>query len=238
MADRLLVVVAASSALARALEGHLQRLFPGRSRTVAIAEGGGAAAINAAVESAGRIADMLLLVSQNMALHDPRTLETLYLVASHPKTASAACVRVREGGFRDGARMQFQSGGFFPSHFDVLTSPALTFATPETLGVFPLATYPVAGNDLALAMIPAARWKSLGGLDAIQHPFEGYGLDFAIRALKAGFVHLCTSAVTATDVGSGGPGDMGKTASPPSHPMELGEWALSLERIAMLRALG
>lgn len=232
---RLVVSIRGSEDSADTIDGIAGRLFPGRYNIVP-QDISSAATLNAAAVSVPDQTEMLLIVRQDMVLHDIRTLETLYLLASRAKTASASCVRIREGGFSNGAHLQFQSGGIFPAQISFESAPTLAFNAPETAGAFPLATYPVAGNDLGLVMIPNAAWKALGGLDAEGHPVEGYGLDFALRALKGGYGHLCTSAVTATDVGAAAaPSAVGH---PGADALDIGEWAHALDGVAILRTLG
>lgn len=237
MADRLNITAATAGDedVAAAVKSTLERLFPARHNVILADEGSPAQSINAAVSQALPAADMLLFVRQDMTLHDPRTLEALYLMAARPGTATASCVTVRDGGFRDGAALRFKAGGIFPSRLSFATSPSLAFARPETLGAFPMATYPVAGNMLDLAMISVGAWQEAKGLDAVNYPFDGYALDFALRTLKAGLTHLCTSVVTVTDGGDGSIDHRADMLSADS--LAIDEWAQALKRVTLLRAL-
>lgn len=144
----------------------------------------------------------LLVADETMLLVDPRTVETLCLMASDKSVATAACVVVREG-FKKGAAVRFHSGGFYPSHLAFQGAPRMIFNEPESLAAFPLATYPVAGNALRLALVRADAWKAVGGLDASLFPGVDADLDLSLRALASGYRHLCTSGVTAVSTGSG-----------------------------------
>lgn len=236
MADQLRLTVSVPDVheTQAAVEESLKRLFGDRYRIIVETRPSRPAALNRCFESADMIDDMVLLIDQSVVLQDRRTLETLYLAASRTKTASASCVIVRESGFSDGKKLAFSTGGIFPSHLSFQSSPALIFSTPETLGALPLATYPVAANDLGLAMIPASVWRDLSGLDVLNHPFDGYGLDFCIRAQRLGLVHLCTSVVTATDLGS----TPTLLADPfGTDTLTISAWAMMFERTAILRVL-
>lgn len=152
----------------------------------------------AAARSAG---DYLLLAEGAVALHDPRTLETLLLLAQNAQVASASCVIVRETRFEKGSVLTSRSGGLHPTAVSLSGAPSLVFKEIDSLSPFPRATYPVAGNTFRLVLIRAEVWKHLGGLDARNFPAANHDVDFALRAIKAGYVHLCTSAITASDLG-------------------------------------
>ena len=110
---------------------------------------------------------------------------------------------VREMFLTKGSPIGFHSGGLFPTHLSFAGSPNMIFREVETTAAFPLATYPVAGNTFRLSMIRADVWKKLGGLDEETFPFVQHDLDFSLRAIKAGYVNLCTSAISASDLTTG-----------------------------------
>lgn len=142
--------------------------------------------------------DFLLIANSDVVLHDPRTLETLCLMADHDRVASAGCMLVleKEEG-KPALRLRFRSAGVFPSELSFLGRPHVTFAEANCEGILSLSTYPVAANSFALAMVRADVWKRLGGLDAAAFPTDYNDIDYGVRALKEGFVHLCTTAVSA-----------------------------------------
>ena len=230
----ILIILRPGVALDPRLETVLDQSFPRRYRIVPVAGTSAASDLNTAVETIADPVNMVLLCRTGIDLHDARTLETLYLLASHRGVATAGCVIVREGGFQDGRRLQFQSGGIFPAQISLSAFPAVTFRRLETLDALPLATYPVAGNDLGAAMIPLAAWRQLHGFN-IECSDSDYELDFCLRALKVGFTHLCTSALTATDTKA-------KTFSPRSELTAPGAFDLKasvdmIDRVTILRAL-
>lgn len=216
------------------LKAVLDQSFPRRHQVVAVAGTSKASDLNTAIKAIVNPVNMVLLCRAGIDLHDARTIETLYLLASHRGVATASCVIVREGGFQDGRRLQFQSGGIFPAQISLSAFPALTFRKLETLDALPLATYPVAANDLGASMISVAAWRKLGGFKA-ECSESDYELDFCLRAMKIGYTHLCTSALTATDTKA-------KTFSPRSEWMapEVFDLKVSvdmIERVTILRAL-
>jgi hypothetical protein len=176
-----------------AAQRSLERLFPGRYQLV-----DPAAATNR-VERINRAADrangkFLLIVGADVALHDPRTLETLCAIANQERIASAGCVLLRASATKKTQSPVFHSGGYFPSFPAGIGEP--TFREFDYADVFPLATYPVAGNSSALFLVRAEVWRALGGFHASGYAAQG-DLDYGLRAAAEGFRHLCTSAVSA-----------------------------------------
>lgn len=199
-ADKLELVVAfTAGAEADAYRQALELSFPDRHRIIESAGRSRSGRLNAAAAAAKGA--HLLLAEDTVLLTDPRTIETLYLMAADKTVATAACMIVREG-FKKGAGVRFHSGGFYPSHLSFQSAPRMIFNEPESLSAFPTATYPVAGNSLRLALVRADAWKTLSGLDASMFPGSNADLDFSLRALAAGYRHLCTSAVAAVDTGA------------------------------------
>jgi hypothetical protein len=230
----ILITLRPGVALDPRLEGVLDRTFRGRYQTIAVTGTSAASDLNIAVETITRTVTMVLLCRNGIDLHDARTVETLYLMASHTGVATAGCVMVREGGFQDGRRLQFQSGGIFPAQFSLNASPALKFSKPETLDALPLATYPVAGNDLGLAMIPLEAWRMLQGFN-IARADSDFELDFCLRALRGGFTHLCTSALTATDTRAATFSPRSEWTAP--ETIDLGSSVDLIDRVTILRAI-
>jgi GT2 family glycosyltransferase len=178
----------------------LRRLFPGRHLVV---EHDGAlgpsAAINRAALRAG--GKFMLLASEDIVLHDPRSLETLCRIADHDDVASAGCVLVRDGATKGRGVTAFRSGGIFLSSGEA-TGNGPRFSEPDCHASFPAATYPVVGNALTLFMVRADNWRTVGGLDAAAFPDTFADIDYGVRALARGFRNLCTSAVSAALTGA------------------------------------
>ena len=149
--------------------------------------------INRAAEhAAGRF---LLVAGADIVLHDPRTVETLRAVADHDRVASAGCTLLEASVVKKQQTAVFRSAGIFPSIR--LSDDTPVFSEPDCLDVFAVATYPVAGNSSALFMVRADIWSMLGGFDAAQFPDVHGDLEYGVRAMKKGFVHLCTSVISA-----------------------------------------
>jgi hypothetical protein len=233
IAARLYVV--ASSPPDVVVDALLSRLFPNRHQRHTPTSASTAANFNVAAALAPASAEMLLLMRQGVVLHDVRTLEVLARIASQPHAASASCVQIRPAGFQAGAALQFHTGGLFPNAISFAQGPSATFTTPDIQGALPLSTYPVAGNDMGVFMLPVSAWKALGGFDAERYPLEGHDLDFNLRAVKSGLTHFCTSIVTAT-----APGDPGTQAvrQVSTGTLSFDDLAALLKRVTILRALG
>lgn len=135
-----------------------------------------------------------LVASESIILHDPRTLETLYMMAGRDSVASAGCMLVKEEGGKNRDAVVFHSGGIFPGY--PLTGGS-GYSEPCCYPVFPFATYPVAGNSSALFMVKSAIWHKLGGFDEANYPDTCFDIDYGLRAVAQGYYHLCTSAVSA-----------------------------------------
>ncbi len=196
--DVVVVVPRSHRAGTRAIEALLQRSLPGRSRILAAAGATPSACLNeAAAQARGK---HLLVAGPGTQLNDPRALETLYAMALAPGVASSACTVLRERTFKKGSELRLYSGGMFPGHLSFRSRPTLIVEEPVTSTAFPQATYPVLGNSFRLALVSAATWSQLGGLDDANFPEHRADLDFCLRAARAGCTHLCTGVVTATDL--------------------------------------
>ena len=179
---------------------HLSSTCPERHRLLTCNDARPAAAWNQAAAHA--TGDALLLAQPSALLHDPRTLETLYTLMQAHRVATAACIVLREVAFKKGTELRFASGGIFPAQIGFAGRSALLLAEPSTTTAFPNATYPVLGNSFRLAMVSRRAWSELGGLNAERFPRDRFDLDFCLRALRAGWRHLCTSAVSASALGA------------------------------------
>jgi len=180
----------------QALRSELQAHWPvARLRLVDTADARRSARLNEAARAAQ---GFVLFMEAATFLHDTRTVETLRRVASHPGTASASCLLVREVPAKKGTDITYVSGGLFPGHLSFTGRVSLTLEETVTSHAFPLATYPVLGNTFRLAMVPAHVWRDMTGLDEARFPMQHADVDFCLRAAGHGLRHLCTSVVTAT----------------------------------------
>lgn len=150
-----------------------------------------AAAINRAAEAAK--GELLLIAAAPVILHDPRTLETLCAIAEDESVASAGCVLVKAEWMKKIQVPVVHSAGIFPRQ----DAEEVLFSELDCFGVFRLATYPVAANSSALFVVRAGTWRALGGFDAAGFPDAQADIDYGVRAISQGYVHLCTSAVCA-----------------------------------------
>lgn len=178
------------------LTAALQSKFPGQFTLLDHAGLNPSAALNAAaVQARGR---HLLVAGEPVLLNDPRTLEALMTLMLNPRAASVSCACVTETEGKSRGVLRQHIGGLFPARIALTSLPNLVFEEPSGSLPLPPATYPVAANPFRLALVRAEAWHSLGGLEARGLPNAGADLDFALRALRAGWRHLCTTAVTVT----------------------------------------
>lgn len=208
-----------------------RRLFP-RKLSVSSEPGSKAARLNkAAAKARGRY---LVVIEPGVVAHDPRALETMAIMAQTDGVGSVGCVTIQDGGIQEGDRLWFHGGGVFASNVSFQTNPRLIFNEPRSLGPLPLTTYQVVCNRMRLTVIPSTVWAALGGLDSRRFPDHDYDLDFALRGLKAGFNHLCTSIVTATVLDQ----PTGDVIDPPLHDsLTPADWGTILARTTVLRDL-
>ena len=178
-------------------EKLLRAHFPGRFRLIECAGGESA---NVGINFAGDHAagEFLLFCTDSAILYDPRTVETLRLLADNERVASASCVQLQENPTKKGdTATVFRCGGILPSAADRPATAGLRFSEPDCHAIFPCATYPVAANSASLFMVRTDIWKKLGGFRVNAGP-DGYGeIEYGIRAISQGYHHICTSAVAA-----------------------------------------
>lgn len=136
--------------------------------------------------------DYLLVADRDIVLHDTRTVSTLLAMACGERVATAGCMLVRAGLSKRETDVIFLSAGSFPVAGG--EDGDREVASPiDCSNALPLATYPVAANASVLQLISAAKAVACGGLSG--------GLagedSLSFRASQAGFLHLCTTAVSA-----------------------------------------
>lgn len=200
IADRMEIVAVSEGGgpSSEELKQSLEENFRGRYRLVTD-DSPPASQLNKAAASAN--GTHLLLVDDAIVLHDPRTVEALCLMAIQDRVATAGCLTVQEKPHGKSTTLSLGSAGFLPARVSFTNAPHLVFSELVTSAAMPTATYPVAGNAFRLALVRASAWKELGGLDATTFSHSSFDLDFGLRAIKAGYIHLCTSAIAAAYLG-------------------------------------
>lgn len=216
-----------------ALEPSLARLFTGRHIAHDVPQVGPSAALNDAASLAR--GNFLLLADGPLTLHDPRSLEALVTLMRDPAAATAGCVMLQEELTRRGRSLSFDGGGLFPEQISFLHRPHLVFAQERARLALPPATYPVVANSPRLMLIRATAWTAVRGLDAVRFPFGHATTDFALRCLRAGWRHLCTSAVCAIR-GEAGPAHIEQDPVGAGFLPALA-WADLARSVTVLRAL-
>lgn len=191
-----------------------------------------AAVCNLAAEHAD--GSWLLFIDADVALHDSRTLAALIDRAGADSVATASCMRICDTGFANGQAVTAQSAGLFPTHIDFFGSPAIAFLTPDVTTALAHSTYPVAANGLEFMLVSTDAWRALGGFDADAHPFEGFALDFQLRAVSKGWINICTTEVSVLDL------KRDRTDRPDvlsSAELSPRQWGDILERVTIVRRL-
>ncbi len=148
----------------------------------------------AAAQAAG--GRYVLLVSDSVAMPDPRTLETLFVLAQADGVGAASCLLVESSVAGGLAAPTVAAGGWFATGISIMTDPTVTFSRPDILGALPEATFPVvaAGPELVLFCSEA-----LAHFDRIAPNPVGDAtlLQLALANAAEGKTHLVTTAVHA-----------------------------------------
>lgn len=205
-----------------ALQAVLDRLVPGRGRLAAESSTG------AVIE--GTASAFTIHAEDTMVLHDARTVETLLTLLGTERTATASCVILRESALRKGSVLNFESGGYFPSHVSLLSAPRLILSLPDCRDALPDMTYPVIANDPGFFMLRNDAAAALsGGAEAAP------GIAYALKALAAGYRHLCTSVVRATSLKAASRREM---SDPPGiNHLGTRQWQAVLASVTLLKGL-
>jgi hypothetical protein len=196
LARPLQLVVCTAGKVPEPLRKRLAALFPQRHRLL---EGAGAtrsAMLNAAVATID--CSHVLLVQPQLLLHDKRCLATLLAIGGLPGIGAAGCVQIREIAIKKGTEVRMSSGGYFPSHIDLVGRAGLVLEEPVSNLVFGRGSWPVVALSSRLMLVNRAVWTLLGGFDAARFPSDGADIDWCLRARAAGHELLCTGAVTAS----------------------------------------
>ena len=97
-----------------------------------------------------------------------------------------------------GRPVEIVSGGYLPAAAGDAGHGQLRLVEHGRHEFFRNATYAVTGNSSALFMVRTDTWRKLGGFDDTNLPDRYGDLDYGTRAIAKGYVHYCTSAVSAT----------------------------------------
>jgi hypothetical protein len=138
----------------------------------------------------------LLLVATGVLLHDPSTLDVLRHIAEEEKAATIGCVLRSVAGAAGPARSS--CAGFYPDGKEEPHGVVAAFARLDSLAPLGSWTYPIAANPPPLFMTHETIWQELGGFNETLTDMGTVAIDFAARATTHRYLHLCTSAVTAT----------------------------------------
>jgi hypothetical protein len=190
-----IVVVGAASSLNElppATQHALRSAFPKEVRYLArdpSATRGGALS-DAAEQASGEV---LVFVSPSTVLTDRRTLDALASLTTMEGIASASAMLLRALG----DRLSFCGAGYFLAGLSFSTSPALAYEALPTDEVLAMATYPVAANTSLLMASRKRVFQEIGAFSSEYHSTSNTDIDFGLRAIQAGYLNLCSTALTA-----------------------------------------
>jgi hypothetical protein len=152
----------------------------------------------------------LLLIAAGVLLHDPSTVDVLRHIARDEKAATIGCALRGAAAAEAAGLARLQCAGFYPDGQEEPHGVVTTFArldSPAPLGSW---TYPIAANPPPLFMTRETTRRELGGFNETLSELETVAVDFAVRATTRGYVHLCTSALSAAVI------DEAIAATPPT----------------------
>jgi GT2 family glycosyltransferase len=194
VADELEILAnATNSKESEFLKALLKAHFAGRFRVV---ERNGELGPALNIAGAHAIGEFLLFCTSDAIFYDPRTLETLQLLADHERVASASCLQVQEIPSKArGSKMAYRRGGILPSALARPANASWRFSEPDCHMIFPCATYPVAANSASLFMVRADVWNKLGGFRIDGGPDRFGEIEYGVRAISQGYFNVCTSAI-------------------------------------------
>lgn len=173
----------------------LDEFFPGSS-FVLLGEATEPRLLNLAAAMAK--GDYLFFLTDATLLHDDRTLAVLCTLAAEKSVATASCTLLGEFGGKEAVKSPHFSG-YFPAE-PSSTQPFTKLQGLQVAGPLGRMTIPVVANKLSASVVSASVWKTLGGVSESATKVDYFEIDFCIRAIDAGYIHLNTGIVSATAV--------------------------------------
>ncbi|KGP64017.1 hypothetical protein EP47_03595 [Legionella norrlandica] len=191
-------IVAITKLPSEQITEKLERFFPGKNTVIENKNNlSRSEQINLATQYTQN--GYLLIAHEEIVLHDPRTVETLCLIAGGDKIASASCLLIRDNQEKtNSSPVKVYSGGIFPSHSP---SSQLIFSEFDCHDIFPFTTYPVAANSSIFFMVRKDIWDRIGGFNNKAISDFDINLDYGIRSMMQGYLHFCTSIISAGYLG-------------------------------------
>lgn len=221
-AKRMLLLVApAGNGLCETLEPVLDSFPGGWKMLPAGADIFDATSQPAADLLAGYAEDTVVMqLSEDCLLHDPRVVDCLGKLACAEGVAMAGCVEMAELPSRRGAVLSVENSGYFPTHVSLVGAPTLVFSEVDTIRALPNCTYPVVAppEDAFALQLKTLRevQTTLPQLHCQGQPALALGLALTATGRRC----VCTSAVSTLRVG------------PPFYreamdPLTLAQWPVS-----------
>lgn len=157
--------------------------------------GPGDALMSAAADMTG---DQVLVMSDAVVLHDPRTLSLLAGMTSEPDVASASCMLVEQVKVdKKVERPEVRSYGYFLNRPIMDRSAPITVWEPGCQGLFLREDYPVFANPGDLFLAKKATLAQLDGASAALDSLSDVALKIGSLAYGKGLRQIGTSVVSA-----------------------------------------
>lgn len=143
--------------------------------------------------------ERLLLVDDDKAFHDPRTLGVLCSLCDREETGSASCQMVSERLNKNSVAEYTIHGGYLPSSSDRI-GPIVT--RPDASGLPLPPVYPVLANPIGCLVTKRALWPVFAGvLDDAELDGKASAVAVGLAIIEAGKLNLTTSLVSVSDSG-------------------------------------
>ncbi len=172
----------------------LERRFPGAGDVTVLDPG---APVSAAFNRAAATvdADHLLILGDDILLHDPRTVATLAGLLEDYVFASASCMILASG--NRAATLEAAGLGCYALSLPIPRDYS-EIALPATLARLPASTWPVPRNGTSLFLVRMAAWQAMGGFAAVAGEPDTLTTPFWTGAGAAGRRHVATTMLSAT----------------------------------------
>jgi len=174
------------------LESGLQQLFSRKFKVITHTNKNRYTQLELASDLAA--GEFILLLNQEIILHDARTLSVLCQLADNDKVASASCLLIQQASAEKSIKVEFYSGGM------IIPAAGTDSAISTTLDIYSilnLCTYPVIANYSNFQMIRKDNWLRILKSESDNFRQLNTGLDYSLKAIELGYSHLSTTIVSA-----------------------------------------
>jgi len=176
-------------------------------------------------------AERILLLDDDIVLHDARTIAVLWSLCDVTGVGSTGCTLVQERTTSKEQISYSRSAGYFPQRAGGVASH-LSFAQIDVSDVALPAVLAVAALPLKCLMIDKSLWcEQVGDVEG-----QASAIDLGLGLIRAGYRNICTAIVAATDTGSLRAGSISDPDAP--HVVGIDEVDALLAKVSVFRRLG